>query len=207
MKKRVVIIVPGTRILKKWPNFIQIPANIFINLFKFKVPSLDNTKHLKESIKNKKVKVVVLRWSQGFTRLSKWFAQKKLKNLLRKYKDYEVKIVGVSMAGDIITETLKNVQPKNVKKVILVGSLNSNQKINFKTPKIVNIYSQSDNFIKLATKVLSPITGGQKLIGKEIENIVIPEITHQDFLGKTKIPKGKFKDKTILEVINHFLKI
>jgi len=205
MKKKVVIIVPGTKVLRKWPKFIQVVANFFVDLIGLKVPSIENTDLLKKKIKTKRKKVIVLKWSQGFTLLSKWFAKKRLKNLLRRYKNYDIEIIGISMAGDIITNTLKEIRGENIKKVILIGALNSNQKINFKTPKIINIYSLSDDFIKLATKVLSPISGGQKLIGKNIENIIIPKLTHKDFLGKTKIKKGKFRNKTILEVINSFL--
>jgi len=206
MKKKLVIIIPGTKLLKRWPKIIQIFGNFFCTLFRLDSPSIEKTmKNLKEYLQSKKREVIFMRWNRGISRLSKWFAKRKLRNLLEKYKNYEISIIGISMAGDIILETIEKIQPTNIKLIILLCSINSNKEINFKTPKIINIYSKSDNLAQVATKILSPINGGQRLKGKNIENINLPKITHKDFLEKGIIKEGKFKNKKIPEMINYFL--
>ena len=146
-------------------------------------------------------KCTILRWRREIDPFSKIKAVKKLRRKIKKLsKDYKIILLGISAGGEIALESLG----EEVEKVILLTSLNENKNINTKIP-IINIYSPYDLFIKMAIKFKSPFKGGIKLQGKNVKNIRLPKITHDEFCSDTKIPSGKYKNKTILEVINTFL--
>ena len=139
--------------------------------------------------------------------LSLWLARRKLARILKHYKNEKVKLVGVSLGGKIITDLMKEKFYKNISKVVLVCSINDLNKINYKHPAIINIYSENDNLAKLAIDFYAPFHGGQKLNGKNIKNIKLPNIDHDGFCSDRIVNAGKFKGKKITEILSSFLSI
>ena len=147
--------------------------------------------------------VLWLHWSRGFTWISKMFAKKRLRHLLRTYKSYDVTLLGMSLGGEIALETAKKFP--NIKKIILIGSTNEKASFNLGGIEIINLYSTSDIFQKFAIHLLSPFFGSVCLKGKGVKNVNLPGITHDKFFANNQILSGKFKGKKISEVIESFI--
>lgn len=206
MKKEVVIIIPGAIPLKKYPSTLKNLGIKMGRMFNIRTYFEDHPHVWKKSKVLRKKNFIWMHWTRGIGLISKFLAKRKLKRLLTHYKNENVKLVGVSLGGEIILETLKNQNYKNIKKVILVCSINEMKQIEFKHPPIVNIFSEEDKFAQLAIKLYSPIHGGERLYGKAIENIEIPQMQHADFCSDVKIKEGKFKGKRVTELIALFLR-
>jgi hypothetical protein len=117
------------------------------------------------------------------------------------YLNEKVSIIGISLGGDIILETIKGKYFDNIKKVLLVCSVNEIKNIRFKHPEIINVYSKKDKLEDLAIKVFSPIHGGEKLTGKNVKNIVLPSMDHKDFCYDNPICTGKYKGIPITSLV------
>jgi len=205
-EKEVVIIVPGTKGLSKWPRFIQIIASFFAKICGIKPVYFDHATIWQRKINSIKRKVIWLHWSRGISILSLGLARRKLKRLLKHYKSYKVKLIGISFGGDIILKTIRKDKFPNVKKIILIGSINKEKEITFGSPPIVNIYSKKDHLAEFVIGLLSPLNGRKALNGRNVKNVVIPSMTHKDFCYDNVIKKGEFKGKSILGLVNFFLK-
>ncbi len=205
MKKEITILVPGAYDLTTYPIPIQIISKFLARIFGIDLALTDQVKTWKKTSHFQGNEFVWMHWSRGIDGISKYFAKKKLKHLLEHYKNEKINLVGVSLGGDIILETLQKSSQDNINKIVLVGSINENKKISFPHNKIFNIYSEKDNFAKLAINFYSPILGGIKLEGKKIKNILLPKIKHDDFCKDSKIKSGKFKGKSITQLITSIL--
>ena len=114
-------------------------------------------------------------------------------------------MVGFSLGGEIVFEILKIRKFDNIKKVVLICSINPEKSISFKHPEIVNIYSPKDLITKYAIKVLEPFHGGKRLIGKNVKNVIVSDMRHRDFVFDKIIKKGRYKGKTITQLVNLML--
>ena len=204
-KKDVIIIIPGTKALVAWSRPVQFISKFLAKIFRLNLVSKDHPRYLHGKFNSKKHKIVWLRWSRGITGFSRWFGKKRLKKLLRKNRKRNVKIIGISMAGDLILEVFRENIYENVKKIILIGAVNTTKVIDFKHPLIINIYSKKDKFSRFATRLISPINGGKILKGKNIKNIQIPSFTHEDFCYDCSVKEGKYNGKKISDIVRKFL--
>jgi hypothetical protein len=206
-QKEVVIVVPGAKYIKSRAKFIQNLIYIFYKATRIFKPVYTNyAKEWAKKFDNNNKMVFWLHWSRGITTFSKWRAIKRLKRLIKIYDSHPIKLVGISLGGEIILELLSKWENHSVKKIILVASTNENKNVQINNTKIINIFSRKDLFAQLSIGVLSPFFGGQKLNGKNVKNIILPNITHDEFCSDVKIKEGKFKGTTITELINRFLK-
>jgi pimeloyl-ACP methyl ester carboxylesterase len=206
MKKKIVVIVPGAKFIKSRNKFVQSVIVFLYRLTNTNNPVYNNyADGWKPFFASRNENVIWLHWSRGFTNISKNFAVRKLNRLLKNYKTYEVTLVGMSLGGEIVLESARNFKGC-VKKIILVASTNEKERFNEGKAKVINIYSSEDDFQKLAIKVLSPIYGSVHLKGKNVTNVNLPGIAHDRFFANVKVGSGKFKDKTISEVIELFIK-
>ena len=55
-------------------------------------------------------------------------------------------------------------------------------------------------------RMLEPRGVGQKMFGKNVKNIDIPEFQHQNFGENILIKKGKYKNKKLFDLYKEFLK-
>lgn len=206
-KKDLIIIIPGIKYLKSHSNLGQGVIGTLYNLTHvFHPVYFDYAKNWKRELLNKGHKSIILTWERKIDPISRYLAIRKLKKkIYQKSKKYNVTLIGISAGGEIILETLKekNIEPR-LKKAILLASLNETTNIESKVP-IINIYSPYDLFLKIAIKTFAPIHGGLKLVGKNIKNIKLPKITHDEFCSAKKIKQGKYKNKTIVQLVNSFI--
>ncbi len=204
--EEIVIIVPGSKYIKSRPGIEQYFLLWFYKTVRiFKPISANYAKDWRKRVNSKNREVLWLHWGRGITFISKWFAVRKLRRLLRHHRSHKIKLIGISLGGAISLEAVEKEKNNSVNKIILVCSTNEDKTPDFDT-KIINIYSEKDLFARLATKVLAPVHGGQKLHGKHVVNVQIPDMTHDEFCADSRIKKGKYKGKSITQLINYFLK-
>lgn len=206
-KKEVVIFIPGANSLFRWPEPIR---NLTLKLERFLgiKPTLnDHVSVWKKSEHFKNKEFIWMHWRRGIDPISKYLAKLKLQRLLKHYKNGEVTLVGTSLGGDIILEILKEVNHANIKKIILVCSINEIKNLNFPHPKIYNIFSKADKLAELAINFYSPFNGGEIILGKNVKNIIIPKFDHADFCDDGKIKSGKYKGMKMTELISFFLNL
>lgn len=208
MKKDLLILVPGLKYLESKRQFIQ---KIILFLYKltriFRPVYRDYAKKWAKQLKRKNRKVIYFNWFEGiFIQFSVFFAAKKLKRLIKKHKKkYNIKLLGISLGGEVIMEALQDLDNSLVKKIILVCPTIEHTKTKIKT-QIINIYSPYDLFAEISAKLLAPIHGGIKLSGKNIKNVAIHKFSHSDFCLDKRIKVGEYKGKKITELINKLLK-
>lgn len=208
IKKELLIIIPGAKFVGSRNGYLQKTILFFYGLFRnFKPVYYNYAKTWANALRSKDRATLWLHWGRGITPLSRWFAVKRLNHLVRHYsKTYNVKIVGISLGGEIALETLKKFDNLKIKKIVLVCSTNEQSTGPRSNIPIVNIYSENDLLAKFAIKILAPFHGGQKLLGTFIKNIILPDTTHDEFCSNAKIKSGKFRNLRVTEVINKFLK-
>ncbi len=205
-KEEIIIIVPGAKYIKSRAKFMQKLILYFYYLTRIYKPVYYNySKKWEKKFDSPNRKVFWLHWGRGISSISKFFAKRKLARLISHYKNKDISLVGVSLGGEIILELLPELKNHEIKRIILVCSTNENKNINFNSTEIINIFSEKDLFAKFAIEILSPFHGGQRLYGKNIKNVLIPEMTHDEFCSDSYIKKGIYKGKSVTSVINSFL--
>lgn len=204
-KQEVIIIVPGVKGLSKYPKSISVIFYFLGKLLNFKPIYEDHLKIWKGKIVAKN-KPLWFHWSRNPDPISKFIAVKKLSHLIRNFQNHKIKLVGISMGGEIIIEAIKKYHGNNIKKIILVCSINEAKKIPYDHIKTINIYSLDDSFEEVAIRVLSAFHGAKKLAGSNVVNINLPGMEHSDFCLNIPIPKGEYKGKRPTDIVNRFLR-
>lgn len=205
MKRELVIFVPGAKYIQASNNWFERMVGAFYTAINFLVPPKKNYSiSWAKALKKKNRDVIWLHWGGGITLVAKWRAVRKLKKLIEHYKNtHNIYLVGLSLGGEIVRATIPFTDGE-VKLVILLCSTNERTKINTKT-RIFNVYSPNDKFAKFSAKELAPFRGGILLEGKNVKNMSIPNLRHEDFFLNRKIKSGKYRGKRMSDVVNNLL--
>lgn len=207
-KKEVVIVIPGAKYINSRNSITKNLILSFYRTTRVLNPVYFNyAKKWAKKFEKDGREVVWLRWNRGFTIWSRWIASSKLKKEIIKYKQkgFVIKIVGISLGGDIALRVLRELGDDVIEKIVLVCSTNTDSYIEQENTKVFNIYSQFDIFVKLMTKLIAPIHGGVVLGGKSVENVSIEDFSHDEFCSDEAIKIGKYKGKQITDIIKDFL--
>lgn len=204
-KKEVAIIVPGAKDLSKWPGIVQGICLFMSDIFRFEPVYHDHVKIWKKKMVSRKKKIIWMHWNRGIGALSKMTAKRKLRRLLHHYSSRDLNLVGISIGGDIILETLKKKEYRNINKVVLVCSINEIRELQPRHPQIINVYSKKDNFSHLVISILAPIHGSTRMAGKGVTNIPIRNMTHDGFCKDAKIRSGRYKGKSVTQLVNKLI--
>ena len=208
LKNEVVIVVPGAKYINSRNGLTKNLILLFYMSTRILSPVYFNyAKRWAKKFEKEGREVVWLRWDRGFTIWSRWLASAKLKKEIIKYKQkgFVVKIVGISLGGDIALRALRDLGDNVIEKIVLVCSTNTDSFIEEENTKVFNIYSTFDLFVKLMTKLIAPIHGGVVLDGRSVENVSIEDFSHDEFCSDEAIKKGKFKGKLITDIVKEFL--
>lgn len=205
-KKEVIIVVPGVKGLSEWPYLVRYACLRLCEFFDIHAVYKDHLKTWEGVLGSKENKPLWLHWSRNPDAISKYIAVGRLQKLIHRHKRCNIKLVGISVGGEIILEAIKKSNNKNVKKAILVCSINEENRIATDRIKIVNIYSSGDSFAEAAIEAYSLFKGSKKLKGNNVVNINLPRLDHSDFCSNSKIAKGKYKGKRPSDVVNEFLR-
>ncbi|MFH1358691.1 MAG: hypothetical protein ABIH37_02285 [archaeon] len=204
-QKEIVIIVPGAAPLTKYPIFIRYLFFSILYFLRIKPIKEDHADIWGRKLLRKNG-FIWFYWSRKVDNFSLKIAERRLKKVLDSYKNKNIKLVGISIGGQIILETLMKKSYDNVSKIIFIGSINGYHKINFKHKKIINLYSKKDFLTYISIKILSPFHGSRRLYGKNIKNIILPNLTHNQICSDAKVEKGRFKGKSITQIITQLLR-
>jgi len=207
-KKELIIMVPGAKFAKSVIRPFQRIILYFYKITHIYKPIYTNYIRIwKENFKEDGKECIWLHWGRGISPISKYFAVKRLVRLIEKYKNTRnINIIGISLGGEIALEASRYFSKGEVSKIILICSTNEIRKVNFRKTKIINVYSPFDIFASISAKVLAPLHGGTRLIGKNVKNIVLPKITHEQFCEGAEISSGKFKGIRINKFVEKYLK-
>jgi pimeloyl-ACP methyl ester carboxylesterase len=203
LKKKLIVVILGAKRINPRAHWAKKVLLFLFNLLH--VTSFADYKqqlNWRKYFKSDNTEVIYLHWGRGVGLLSRILALKKLKKIVHQYKNtHEITLIGHSLGGDVAMEACKQFDGI-IKKVILLFSANESKKSTLKMTKIINIYSPYDFFVRMAIMILAPIAGGQKLIGENIVNIPLAHFEHEEVFLDKKIKGGKFRGKTISELIN-----
>jgi len=207
-KKELVIVIPGAKFIRHNTKFTQKLILFFYSITHVFKPVYSNyAKTWADKFNAPNRKVIWLHWSRGLTTISMWLAVKRLHRIIKQYRNYDIKLVGISLGGEIILRTLRVEKYKDsITKAILVCPTNELDFVLSNNTPIINIYSEHDFFAKIAVKILSPFFGGIKLKGDNVTNIEIPEFSHDKFCNDDKIESGEYAGKRITDIVNSYLK-
>lgn len=203
-KEDLIIIVPGVKELDLFPKTIRRIALVISHYLKIFQPiKKTHFWHVVKYFRSANKRVVVVHWSRGFLKRDLNYGTKRLSHIINKYKNkYNIKIIGISLGGLITLKTLEKIKNVAISKVILLASPTPKTNINY---PITNIYSLADGLQKFASSLYTPLDKTRELECKTGVNILLPKMTHEDLCNGNKIPFGKYKGKTSLELIEEFL--
>lgn len=204
-KKEMVIVIPGPHFLR---GFSKTFHRIILKLYDFTHIShpvyYNYARRYAEIFHHKGKEGIWLHWNRGLSPVSKLLAVRRLRRVIRKYKNtHDIKLVGISLGGEIALEAVKKLRESDVKKIILICPVIEDTRIRFKKIDIFNLYSNHDVFARIASKVLSPVHGNFK--SDNIMNIEIPNFAHDDFCKNEKISNGKYRGKRVSDVVEELL--
>lgn len=202
MKKNITLYIQGVNYLSSNITLLKW----LINLGYWFVDAKPNYKVSHPDWLNKinthSEEIISVEWEADLNPLSKIHAVKELKKAIDYYSSkYNIILVGTSLGGLIAMDALNDIQENKISNLVLVGSINKKKTVLFDHIKILNIYSKKDKLARFAIRLLHPISGSQILEGKNVVNINISGIRHDQMFMNHKITSGIYKDKTIGEAI------
>ncbi len=206
-QKEVVIVVPGAKYIQSKIVFFQKFVLFFYRLVNIKNPVYKNyVQDWESKISKPGRKIVLLDWDQGLAPWSLWLAKIMLKLQIFKHLEegYTVNLLGFSLGGEIVINTINDYKDGEINKVVLVCSVNTDNTMDKNITKFLNIYSLHDLLATLAIKLFAPVHGGSVLKGNSVKNISIDNFGHEQFCTNEIITDGQHKGKRITDLINDF---
>ena len=208
LKREVVIVIPGAKYINSRNSLMKNLILLFYRTTRVLNPVYTNyARKWARKFEKDGREVVWLRWNRGFTIWSRWLASSKLKREIIKYKQkgFVVKVVGISLGGDIALRVLRELGDDVIEKIVLVCSTNTDSFIEQRNTRVFNIYSPFDLFVKIMTTLIAPIHGGVVLGGESVEYVCIEDFSHDEFCADEVIKKGKYKGKTTTDIVKEFI--
>jgi len=207
-QKEVIIVVPGAKYIQSKILFFQKFVLFFYRLVNIKNPVYKNyIKDWEPYLKKDDRKIVLLDWDQGLAPWSLWLAKVMLKMQIFKHLEegYTVNLMGFSLGGEIVINTINEYKDKEINKVVLICSVNTDNTMDKTVTKFLNIYSPHDLLATIAIKVFAPVHGGSVMQGDSVKNISVDKFGHDNFCINDVIENGAYKGKRITDLINEFL--
>lgn len=207
-KKEVIIVVPGAKYLSTRNSLTKSFVLLFYRTTRVLKPVYNNyAKEWADKFSKNGRQVIWLRCNRGSTIWSRWIGYRMLRKKVIWYKqrDYKVKVVGISLGGDIALRVLNRLGDDYIDSIILICSTNTDRVLDAKNTKVFNIYSPYDLFVTLMTKIIAPVHGGVIMEGDSVENISIENFSHDNFCSDGEIHSGKHKGKRITDLVNLLL--
>lgn len=203
MAKSLVILVPGAKYIKSRSPVMKHIILWFYRVSKIFTPIYIDTGDLwTRELRRKRPDLVVGNWPGDITTLSRWIGARKIIKMIDKNAGKDIILVGISLGGDVARVVAHK---RDVKKVILVCSMNRRTRVKTKKTEWVNIYSPDDKLLDVGLRMLAPLRGGMRIRGKNVTNIELPEFTHDKFCNNGNIASGQYRGKKITAVVKSFL--
>lgn len=206
-KKKILIIVHGVWPFKFKNKFLEKARRVLFRKLTAERGILrGDYKQLADFLKEDYDSINFLKWNGGII-LGRDIlpAVKRLKNMIKKNKDHDIDIIGVSMGGYITQRALMELQNIGINRVLYVGAVHKCNH-DFKNVKVaINVYSKLDKVFVLANDFYNGL-GNAFLKGSSIVNIGLPDVKHEDLCKNTKFNKGIIKDFSLFTFYKNLLK-
>ncbi|MFA5651870.1 MAG: hypothetical protein WC933_00720 [Candidatus Paceibacterota bacterium] len=204
-EEELLIIVPGSKYSNSKVLFLQKIILFFYSFVGVKPVYMNYAVEEEKRLIKDGRKCVYLHWSRGISGFSVFFAVEKLKREINHYKNkHKIKLLGSSLGAQIVLDAAKTCE-NSIEKVVLLCPVINYDKTPIKSVPVISIYSVYDELSRLGNKIMNPFRKNMDLIGKNVNNIIIPEFTHDDFSADREIRNGIYKGKTITQLVNDFL--
>ncbi len=176
--KSLLIIVPGSK--TKEPPFLKFLFIKFYNYFRVDKNDDEWTLELSKYISKKSdFDVEIFAWDGGITKtFSLRPSARRLAKLIDEKEDYDQIIIFCKSLGGIVAENAAKLTKKTITKLIYVATPHKRKRIKLSETKIINIYSNEDNYLTLANFIMN--FGGTKII-ENAQNIEIKGLRHAEF--------------------------
>ena len=191
MLNKSLVIIPGAYpyFVKKNPQLKQL-FNMVYQYFELKPHSDKKFRQLVTNMKKYYKNVYFLNYKRKLHELIDLNNLSIIKKGINNVKgDYD--ILCFSFGGLLVQRLIKDFE-KKPEKILFVGSLNLNSKIEFpKNIEIINLYSTKDILIKKIIAILAKEKGHQRL--KNARNVSIQGLSHSEVELNHPISGGKYK--------------
>jgi predicted esterase YcpF (UPF0227 family) len=203
--KKVLIIVRGAKPVRLKNKFYEKIRNFYFRKLTSDRGILDNDyRKLRKFLERDYDIVEMVKWNGEILNGDFSDAMLELDDLLKKHQKKKIDVIGISIGGLISQRVLIYNHNIKIRKLLLIGAM-FREKLNMKNvKKIYNVYSEKDGLFYLANKILTkkqnPI-----LKGKNVQNIILKNIGHNDLCRNKKLHGEKFKEEKLFELYLNLL--
>ena len=182
LNKKLVVIVPGSKTkTSKLPLLNKLLVKFYFH-FGIQIEEDAWLEPLRAVFAEMPADTLIFDWSGGVSPFAVRKAAKKLNRLLLEYKDREIFLFTKSLGGSVAEKAARNTR-LCVRRLVYVASPHSRfRKALPSSVEVVNIFSDADNYLLFANRLLYFGFGTMQI--KNALNIEIPETRHSDFNRK-----------------------
>jgi len=198
MKKKVLIIVHGVFPKRFHNRMAENFRSIFLGMLTSERGIKRKDYHkLADYLRNDYDAVELLPWD-GKTNRHRDLepAIKRLVKLLKKYRNWQISIIAVSLGGLIAQEALIQAPEVSVKHLVYIGAVHNGRHKLKNARKTFNIYSKIDKMFFFANDVYEGM-GNAFLKGEKVINLLLPNIRHGDLCRDLDLDKEFSKEKSL----------
>ncbi len=128
-----------------------------------------------------------------------------LDKLVKKYKNFNIDIIAVSVGGAITEKVLTENKNIKINKLIYLGAIHQKENHDFKNVKqTINVYSAKDKFFFLVNDIYKGI-GGAIISGKNVINLALNGIAHDKWCRNIALNEKFLKHKRLYELYRDLL--
>ncbi len=180
MAKMLVVIVPGSKTKgTSVPVFGPLFSKFFSSYFGVQVEGDTWFEPLRAALAEIPADVIVFNWSGGISPFAIRKAAKELRRVLLEYTDKEIILFTKSLGGAVAEKAALDTQLPIKRLIYIVTPHSRFTKTLPPSVEIVNIFSEADNYLRFANRVLYLGLGRIEL--PDARNISIPNLRHSDF--------------------------
>jgi pimeloyl-ACP methyl ester carboxylesterase len=205
MKKRVLIIVRGAKLVKFNGRFLETLRGLYFRWLTSDRGILDKDYlKLRAFLENDYNKIESIHWNGDILHGDFSTALLELSDIIRKHKGSTIDVIGISMGGLIAQRALLYNPQIKINKLILIGAIFREKREVRHVKRIYNIFSEKDRMYQTANKLLTT-REDPKLRGKNVSNISLKNVTHNDLCRNKKIKQSRRKEERLFELYRNLL--
>ena len=205
MSKKILVIVRGARPIKFKNRFYEGIRSFYFRRLTSDRGIMDKDYiYLKRYLENDYDTLEMVKWDGEIFNGNFSEAILELSDILKKHRKSKIDVVGISLGGLISQRVLLYNEKIKINKLFLIGAIFKEKKKLANVKKIYNVYSQKDKLYSLVNEILakreSPL-----LHGKNVKNVEVGGIAHNDLCRNVKIKNKGFKERRLFELYRNLL--
>jgi hypothetical protein len=205
MRKKVLVMVRGAKPVRFKNNLLEGIRSFYFRKLTSDRGILDKDYiHLRKYLENDYDSVEIVHWNGEILNGDFSDAMLELSDILKKNKKNKIDVVGISAGGLISQRVLLYDKHIKINKLLLIGAIFREKKRLPNVKRIYNVYSEVDKMYSLVNGLLND-RKTPLLIGKNVKNISIKNIAHNDLCRNKKIKDSRRKEERLFEVYRNLL--